>query len=457
MNPFIANMAFRVQERLLARPSFRILRALRESQYWPQERMDASRLNSLQLLLRSAYDNTLYWRELMNEIGLAPQDIRSLVDIQRIPLLNKNTIRARREEMVWKAEGRRVMRVRTSGSTNDALEFYTSSTREASITAARMRGHEWVGVQPGDRELYFWASPIEVTAQTRIKRLRDWLVNNPFSDAVAITRESVPRNLEKWRHWRPRCIFSYPSSVSLFARFSRSLGLDLKILRDLGLRAIVTTAEVLSQPDRELISESFGVPVRDSYGLREAGLIGHECSEGTMHTNDELLILETIDPLTGRNTDGEGELVVTNLSSRVMPIIRYRTNDMVKLSTALCPCGRSLHSIRVTGGRLHDFVVTSDGKWISSVAFLYMCKAIPGVLELQVRQDRSGEIRILVVPEANPPEGLVPRIVAAARARVGDLDRIDVELVSQIAPVASNKYRIVVSKVAQEMLAKIQE
>ena len=72
----------------------------------------------------------------MGAKGISPADIRSLDDLQRFPLLVKQTLRDRREDMVWREQGPRLQLVRTSGSTNEALQFYTNSNREAAINAA---------------------------------------------------------------------------------------------------------------------------------------------------------------------------------------------------------------------------------------------------------------------------------------------------------------------------------
>ncbi|HUT56381.1 MAG TPA: phenylacetate--CoA ligase family protein [Planctomycetota bacterium] len=454
MLPVVARTVFRIHERMLGRRTFPILRELRESQWWDRETRDTLRLERLKQTVRSAYEKTRYWRFVMDQHGIKPSDVRSLADVGRFPLLEKSSVCEHRDEMVWREESRRVVLARTSGSTNDALQYYSSSSREAHITAARMRGHEWVGIRPGEKELYFWAAPVEVTAQTRMKNLRDVLINNTFSNAVEMHEDDVPRCFASWEKWRPRCLFGYASSISLFARMGTRLGIDLRSLKARGLRAIVTTAEMLSEDDRRMISDAFGVPVCDSYGTRETALIGHECQHLTMHTNDEQLILETVNPQTGEPVDGEGELVVTTLANDVMPMIRYRTNDIVTLSDDECPCGRKLRSLRVTGGRLHEFIVTTEGKWVSSVAFLYICRNTPGIRQMQVRQDRLGEIRILVVPEENRPNDLVPKILKAARQRLGDEEEIKVELVDEIEPLASNKYRVVVSKVAEELMSQ---
>jgi len=214
---------------------------------------------------------------------------------------------------------------------------------------------------------------------------------------------------------------------------------------------IITTSEMLSDVDRQLIAEGFGVPVRDSYGLREAGLIGHECEHGTMHCMDEQVLLETIDPETLEPTDGEGELVVTNLVGPAFPVLRYRTGDIVTLSQQPCACGRNLSSIKISGGRAVEFVVTKAGKWVVGYSFIYIARSVPGIVKFQVVQEKLGEILIrLAVDERFPADG-IEQVKNKAAQRLGGDDEIQVEIVDDIAPARSGKYRPVISKVAEEL------
>lgn len=455
MLPGIARFIFNMQERCLGRNSFSILRQLRASERWPRERLDQLRLERLQRMVHLAYAHTPYWRELMEQHKIRPEEIRSLSDLQRFPLLEKSTLRRCREEMVWREEGKRVQLIRTSGSTNEALQFYTSSTREAHINAARMRGHEWIGIRRGQREMYFWGSPVELSKQDRIKRFRDWLINDGLTNGFEITPERVARYFEYWKQWRPRCIFGYPSSFVLMVHMAEAQHLPLTELKERhGLKAICTTSEMLTDVDRKIIGEAFGVPVYDSYGLREAGLIGHECEHFTMHCMEEQLILETIDPQTLQPTGGPGELVVTNIMGPAMPIFRYRTGDMVELSDTPCPCGRSLSRIRISGGRIADFILTDQGKWVVGYSFIYICRSVKGITKFQVRQDRVGEIRILLVTDANfPPDG-IDQVAQAARARLASTDTILVQQVDDIPPAPSGKYRPVISTVTQQLMER---
>lgn len=452
MFPLLARTCFRLQERLLGRRTFAVLKELEQTQWWPRERLEELRLRRLQDVVAKAYEHTPYWRSLMDQAGISPPDIRSLADVRRFPLLDKEVVRARRQEMVWPGNRRRLMLVRTSGSTNEALQFYTDSEREAQINAARIRGHRWIGINKGEREMYFWGSPVELSKQDRIKRMRDFLVNDGLTNGFELNPDLVAQYFKYWLRWRPRCIFGYPNSLRLTVLMARPQGLELGALRERGLKAICTTSEMLTEPDRQLIGEAYGVPVYDSYGLREGGLIGHECSHSTMHTMDEQLLLETIDPHTLEPTDGEGELVMTNLSSTVMPMIRYRTGDMVTLRSEPCPCGLSLDSVRISGGRVADFIVTCDGRWIPGYALIYICRSVKGIIKFQARQDRQGEIRVLLVTDGSFPADGTAQVVRQTRARLRSDDVVTAHVVDDIHPAPSGKYRPVVGKVAEELL-----
>lgn len=451
MIPVVSRQLFNLQELLLGRRSFRILSELNGSQWWPLERIDALQAERLKRLVRLAYRHVPYWRKLMDTNGFDPGDIRSPDDLKRFPLLEKETLRKQREEMVWRDEGRRVQLVRTSGSTNEALEFYTSSNREAHINAARMRGHEWVGIRRGEKELYYWGSPVELSKQDRIKRFRDRLVNDGLTNGFELTPDRLKDYFEQWLRWRPRCLFGYPSTFVLTVTMGECLGLDFKQLKRRGLKAIITTSEMLSDCDRRLIADSFGVPVYDSYGLREAGLIGHECEHGTMHCVDEQLVLETVDPETLEPTDGEGELVVTNLVGHAFPIIRYRTGDIVTLSREACPCGRSLSRVKISGGRAVEFVVTREGKWVVGYSFIYIARSVKGIVKFQVIQEKIGEILIRLVVDEHFPQDGAEQVRLQAAKRLGGDDEIAVEIVADIQPAPSGKYRPVISRVAEEL------
>ena len=166
-----------------------------------------------------------------------------------------------------------------------------------------------------------------------------------------------------------------------------------------------------------------------------------------MHTMDEQVILETINPVTLEPTDKEGELVLTNIVGRVMPVFRYRTGDIVTLSKETCPCGRRLGTLDISGGRAVDFVLTGKGEWIAGYAFIYICRSVPGIVKFQVRQKEKGRLRVLLATDENFPADGEARVREAVLKRLESPDEIAVEQVADIEPAPSGKYRPVVSEI----------
>jgi phenylacetate-CoA ligase len=132
----------------------------------------------------------------------------------------------------------------------------------------------------------------------------------------------------------------------MFARFVRDEGIG-------GIRpkGIISSAEVLTPENRELIETTFGCRVFDRYGCREVSVIASECGEHQgLHINADNLLVETVTdqgPVRGE----DGEVLITDLRNFAMPLIRYRIKDVGRLLPQACGCGRGLPLMRISGGR----------------------------------------------------------------------------------------------------------
>ena len=147
---------------------------------------------------------------------------------------------------------------------------------------------------------------------------------------------------------------------------------------------------------------------------------------------------------------------MTNVVGKVMPIIRYRTGDIVTLSNAPCECGRTLGTVTVSGGRAADFVVTSDGKWVAGYFIIYIARSTPGVVKFQLIQREKGRMTVQLVTDDNfPPDGC-DRVRNAVQQRLDSDDEITVQQVDDIKPAPSGKYRPVIGDVAAGLRAEAQ-
>ena len=436
-------------ERLFRRRTFNYYHELMKSQWWSAEEIQGLQLEKLQTLVSTAMNGTPAYTELA---GLAADWLpESLGDLARLPLLDKATLSTHRDRLTNRAVPGGAISYNTGGSSGTPLIFCLDKRRQAYDKAARMRTHEWWGVAPGDREAYIWGSPVELSGQDRLKQFRDWLTNEMLLSAFDLSEESVERFVASLHRFKPRCLFGYPSSIALMCQFARAKGLDLT---GLPVKAVFSTAEVLYDHQKQIISETLGgVPVVNGYGSREGGFIAHECPEGRMHITSENVLVEFIKDGQAVEPGQDGEIVVTHLDNHAMPFIRYRTGDIGQPSDETCSCGRRLEVMKGLKGRSTDFVIAPDGRWVHGLALIYVVREIAGVRQYQIVQDDLDVIRVMVVsgPEF-PPEGQ-QRIREGIAKRMGAEVRVDVEDVAEIAPAASGKFRYVISKIARERQA----
>jgi phenylacetate-CoA ligase len=308
-----------------------------------------------------------------------------------------------------------------------------------------MRARRWWGVDVGDREVYLWGAPVELSKTDTIKTLRDRLLNQLVLNAFEMSSDRMDRYLEAIAAWGPRCIYGYASSVALLAAHAIAKG---RRPRCPGLRVVCTTGEPLYPHQRELIEQAFGARAANEFGSRDIGFTAHETPEGQILLLSENIILEVLDADGRPVPPGEtGEAVMTALTSEAQPFIRYRTGDMLRMSRAGCASGRGLHVIDEVVGRQTDFVVRADGTIMHALAVIYVLRAVDGVEQFKCIQLTPDAMQVLVVPNTHWNEVSREAIVAGLRARLGSDVRVEIKLQDAIPNEASGKYRYVVSHV----------
>jgi phenylacetate-CoA ligase len=425
------------------RRTFAILGELRQSQWWTLGRLRECQLRKLQDLVEMALNRTEWYAEFS---GLhSSWRPKSLEDLRQLPLLSKTTINTHREQLANRAVPGGLFRHQTSGSTGNPLIFYFDRRRQAFDKAARMRGREWWAIYPGDREAYIMNSPVELSRQDRIRRFRDWLVNDRIFPASELSPSSISWFSRALRRYNPHCWYGYPSTLSQMCRLAREAQLKLAAP---SLKVVFTMAEVLYDSQRRIISESLNVPVANSYGSKDGGYIAHECPHGRMHITSEHIIVEFLVGDRPARSGEDGEIVITNLDNHAMPFIRYRTEDVGQPSDEACPCGRSLEVMRVVKGRSNDFLIAQDGRLIHASAVHAILTDIPGIVKYQFIQEADKRIRILLVQDNRSPAS-GERIRARILERLGNGGVVSVEYPEDIPLGPSGKYRYIVSHVSQ--------
>lgn len=440
----VSGLVFPLHERLKHHDTVAVRRQLEQTQWWSPDRLAQLQLQRLRGLLQHAQQHVPYYRDLFARMDFEPAAVTSLTDLQRLPLLGKAEIRANTDAL--KAENAvGLARFNTGGSSGEPLIFFIGNQRVSHDVAAKWRATRWWDVDIGDAEIVVWGSPIELSAQDRVRALRDKLLRTELLPAFEMSAAKLDGFVARIRERRPKMLFGYPSALSHIARHAEKRGLRMD---ELGIKVAFCTSEKLYDDQREAIERIFGCAVANGYGSRDAGFIAHQCPSGGMHLTAEDIIVEIVDAAGRVLPPGEaGEIVVTHLSTGDFPFIRYRTGDVAVMDTAACACGRGLPMLKEIQGRATDFVVARDGTVMHGLALIYILRDLPQVAGFKIMQESLDLTRVQVVPGPGFDADITRHIQRGMAARLGEGVHIEVEEVNEIAPEKSGKYRYVVSKV----------
>jgi len=443
-------LVYPLQEFLVRRPTFNYLNTLEQSQWYSRSEIEALQLRKLTDLFRVALAHSPWHAHRIRAAGIELKgqgESVTLEDLRRVPLMTKDDATENVRSIVWPGVPGGAYKYNTGGSSGQPLIFYFGRWRQASDAAGRIRARRWWGVDVGDREVYLWGAPVELTKTDRIKTIRDRLLNQLVLNAFEMSPSSMDKYADAIQEFGPKSIYGYASSIALLASHVRERGIRL-VLPD--LKVVCVTGEPLYAHQRSQIEEVFRAPVANEYGSRDIGFTAHETPRGQMLLMSESLVLEVLDPSSGQPVrEGEiGEAVLTGLCSAAQPFIRYRTGDMVRCGNERCEQGRGLHVISEVVGRSTDFIVRSDGTIMHALAVIYVLRAIPGLSEFKFIQHSVSDVEILVVTGRHWSADAIAAITSGVRSRLGSDVRVTIRKVDRIAAERSGKFRYVVSHVS---------
>ena len=411
---------------------------LEASQWWSRERLLEFQWQELRRLLAHCFRSVPYYQKKYSDAGARLDDIRTMEDFARLPVLTRAEVNEHRNELCSTAYRGRLLPHATGGSSGVPTRFFRTLESYDWRTAAMDRVYGWSGYRLGERAAYLWGAPVGKVA--RVQRLKTGahdfllrhLVFNTFSQSAAGWHEIYRRILA----FRPKLIVGYVSSLEEFARFLEADGCAVP-----GVKAVIAAAEPLDEPTRLEISRAIGSPVFNTYGSREFMSIAGECAaHNGLHINSENILVETALP----REDGPSEILVSDLHNYGMPFLRYSIGDAGSLDLAPCSCGRGLPKLCTIDGRLLDLLRTADGKLVPGEFFPHLLKDVPEIMEYQVVQKEIDRIQVSVVL-SNP---LSPQSRAFLekefKKTVGDRTTVEVLNVDRIAKLPSGKRRAVV-------------
>lgn len=305
--------------------------------------------------VKHVYENVKYYRDLMDEKGVTPDDIKSIDDLHKLPFLTKADLRDAYPYGLLGTDLKNCVRIQsTSGTTGRrVVAFYTQEDVNLwedccarAIVAAGGTNEDVCQVAYGYG--LFTGGPGLNGGSHKVGCL-----------TLPMSSGNTERQIQFMQDLHSTIICCTPSYAAYIGETLKEMGLTPD---DIDLKAGIFGAEPWTEEMRRDIEKSLGIKAYDIYGLTETSGPGvsFECEEQTgMHINEDHFLAEIIDPETGEvlPEGSKGELVFTSLDKEAFPLLRYRTRDICVLSRKKCSCGRTLIKMSKPMGRSDDMMI----------------------------------------------------------------------------------------------------
>jgi phenylacetate-CoA ligase len=441
--------SFNATHWMITRDVERYYEALNRTQWLSPADVRELQNEKLARLIRHAYRNVPYYRAVMQEAKLRPEDIRGQDDLHKLPFLTKTDLRQHLyfDIMSNNHDKDQVLRVSTSGSTGEPLVCFADRSQLEFRWAATLRSQEWTGYRFGDPTVRLWHQTIGMNrAQATKERADAVLANRTYVPIFEMSDERLEEMMTLIAGKQPVLIDGYAEAFDFLAQYVQARG---------GLsfapRAIMSSAQTLPDRSRQIIEKAFGCKVFDKYGSREFSGIAYESDghDGHLVVAEGYIVEILVD---GRPAlPGEtGEIVITDLNNYCMPFIRYRIGDLGEAMDNSLParCGRGLPRIGAIQGRVQSIIQGTDGRYVPGTFFAHTLKDFEfAIRRYQVVQEEPGAIRFLVVKGGRYSDDVMEEIKALIRNHLGSGLVIDVEFVENIEMVRTGKRLASVSKI----------
>jgi len=321
----------------------------------PPKELRRLQLERLKHQVKYAYDKVPFYRTRFHEAGVTPGDIKSLDDVARLPFTSKNDFRDNYPYGLMAVPLAKVVRVHASSGTTGKPIIAPYTASDIDIWANLMaRNLTSAGVQKGDiiQNAYGYGL---FTGGLGFHYGGEKLGATVIPASVGNTK----RQIMLIQDLGTTAIACTPSYALILAETAEEMGIDLAATR---LRLALCGAEPWTEAMRAEIEAKTGVSAIDNYGLTE--IIGPgvscecHCKRG-MHIWEDHFLVEIVNPATGEPLPygQQGELILTTLTKEALPVIRFRTHDLVTLYPEKCECGRTLVRMSKVRGRTDDMLI----------------------------------------------------------------------------------------------------
>ena len=358
-------------------------------------------------------------------------DISSLDDLNQWPMLEKKDLQEHREQLAsTRFPASQRLYITTGGSTGVPVGFYlqrgVSRPKEQAFLEAMWRR---AGYTDGARLAVIRGHVTSSKPTGRVvsyDATRDWLMLSSYH----LTADRLPEYLEAIERFKPDLLHAYPSAALQMAEFLEQAGQTWRV----PLRGLLCGSEQLTLPQKRMLERVFGCPVYRWYGHSERVVLAGEGQDSDLfHFWPQYGLVEFGPP----DENGLREVIGTSFHNLVMPLIRYRTGDYVRLTES--------GAVSEIAGRGQEFLLSATGRRISLTAFNMHDAVFDNLYAVQFYQEAPGEAQFRYIPAPQFNRTRLEAIEKRIRQKLGDDFRIELREVKEVEKTARGKHRWLVS------------
>ena len=426
-------------------PEFKeIYSFLQTSRLWSAEQLREYKFTRLKALLQHAEQNVPYYQKLFKAYGLASEDIKSFEDYAKIPVLTKKDVQEHREDLKARNFGQyKAIKAETAGTSGGSTVLFRSSYLEAFRKAILWRFYNEHGFKFRDRMADI-TNPRSNSLDSPPAEL-DKINNELVVDTYHVAHRNFEPVLEAVRKFQPHMIWAHPNMIGLLAEYCLEKG-----LAPIEVPLIGTYALKFDPAMREICKQIFQGTYIEYYGNRENSIAAWGRSDGIFYEISEYCHFEIENIFTAAGQPDSGDLITTSLHNYAFPLIRYHSEDYVRMLGHHDP-EIPYPAIELVGGRGKDLLVSRQGL-IDPYILGYICRqGFNKIRTYQLVQLSLDEIMIRLAVKADykkdEDEPLLEKLLKEA---IPYGFNFKFEYVKHIPLTDSGKFQLVISDLAMD-------
>jgi phenylacetate-CoA ligase len=403
---------------------------------WTPEQVEKWQWSEMQKFLQHAYDHTVYYKRIFDNLHLKPQDIRCLGDLQQLPTINREIVLKHFDELV--PDNIHTMKYRkgkTGGSTGDPMPYYCNEDVWGYVTANKIVSWKAVGYRYGEDFVALGSSSLfPFGKKSPIHTIYNKMRSGTPLNGMNLTNEICAEYVEIIKKKKIRYLYGYAASVYLLSKYIKENNIDLKKQ----IKACFTTSEMLTDEYRKLIGDTYDCPVMDCYGARDAGISAYEVKPGNFFVGYNV-IAEVKNPF----AENTGTLLTTNFINYAFPLIRYEFGDEAHLTKDTSIYNGQL--IKKVYGRTSDIIRLDNGNTLTGPGFTIFMRAFD-IIAYEIKQLSGLEVELkLQVDKEKYSKEQEDKILLTMEKFAGKECKVNIVYVEKFEPLKNGKRRYFMS------------